>query len=171
MTMRPLRNAVRVLVKIGTKDVEKIAVSHDDETDAIQVLRIVVSDLPASGFTYLPQGMPFDTYEKGQWRRKPANTPKTNDPVEALQAELATGDEQRKKSQPGKADELREAWTPLFTVVSEKLPRELRSGELICWQCMRQAFNDPPPRGIQPAKNVSPGSKCALCGADLRPSK
>ena len=70
MTMRPLLFAKRVLVRVGDKEVEKIAVSHDDDTDAIQVLRIVVSELPASGFTYVPQGAPFDTYEKGQWRIK-----------------------------------------------------------------------------------------------------
>jgi hypothetical protein len=73
--MRPLLFVVRVLVKIGDKEVEKIAVSHDDDTDAIQVLRIVVSQLPASGFAYLPQGAPFDTYERGQWRIKGGNGP------------------------------------------------------------------------------------------------
>jgi len=70
MTLRPLLFAKRVLVRVGDKEVEKIAVSHDDDTDAIQVLRIVVSELPASGFTNVPQGAPFDTYEKGQWRIK-----------------------------------------------------------------------------------------------------
>jgi hypothetical protein len=75
MSMRPLLFVERVLVKIGDKEVEKIAVSHDDDTDAIQVLRIVVSQLPASGFTYLPQGAPFDTYERGQWRIKGGNGP------------------------------------------------------------------------------------------------
>jgi len=77
MTMRPLLFAVRVLVKIGNKEVEKIAVSHDDETGAIQVLRIVVSELPPTGSTYVPQGAPFDTYEKGQWRIKAGDGPTT----------------------------------------------------------------------------------------------
>ncbi|MDQ6884003.1 MAG: hypothetical protein M3077_07170 [Candidatus Dormibacteraeota bacterium] len=69
MSMRPLLFVVRVLVKIGDKEVEKIAVSHDDDTDAIQV------GLRRSGFTYLPQGAPFDTYESGQWRIKGGNGP------------------------------------------------------------------------------------------------
>jgi hypothetical protein len=99
-----------------------------------------------------------------------ASQPSTSNPVAALQAEIAKGDDARKNSKPGKADEPREGWRPLFTVKDDKLPRELRGGEVICHQCMRQAFNDPPPRGMEPADDLPSGSKCALCGAPLRTS-
>jgi hypothetical protein len=168
--MRPLLFVVRVLVKIDDQEVEKIAVSHDDDTDAIQVLRpAFISQLPASGFTYVPQGAPFDTYEKGQWRMKPDAESTTRDPVEALRNEMASG-EKRRKIPPGKAGEPRQAWDSLFTVASERLPREIRSGEEICYQCVRKYFDDPVPKGLQPASKVASERQCALCGAPLKPT-
>jgi hypothetical protein len=68
--MKPLLFAFRVLVKIGNQWVEKVAIGHDDETDAIEVLRIVVTELPESGFTYFPPGAGRDVYQKGDWKRR-----------------------------------------------------------------------------------------------------
>jgi hypothetical protein len=165
VTMQLISPAIRVFVTIGDKEVEKWGVGYDPDADQIEVLRLPVSEI-SEGTTYFPPGAARDVYGPGQWRAKALS-----DPTELLQQHLKEGEEFRKSVGHSSGDEPRQGWQALFRIRSRRLDREIRGGELMCYQCVHQAFDDPIPRAIQPADEVAVGSQCALCGAQLRSAR
>jgi hypothetical protein len=67
MTMERLRVAALVLVKMAHQSVERVAVRHDPETDAIEVLLVPPAELARMNLRAVPENAETQTIQRENW--------------------------------------------------------------------------------------------------------